>query len=220
VRKGHRGGRAYSERSRGMVSMFTKRRIPANWLRSNLKLVTLIVVAALMIVALSVIVVTAPISEITIFIKNSEETDTVSVGIWLEGSERRLLYISPGNWTSWRFHVSPGTHSIFLTSNLDDFYSRTAIYFELTVSVEFNDKCERALRVNQGEIDHWVYPEIEPWGPYVRPIQGESPIEQAINDPYVFVSAVTLAALNVLLMVAIWNYCRTPPRNKSVEKRP
>ncbi len=196
-----------------MVSMSTKRRMPANWLRSNLKLVTLIVVAALMIVALSVIVVTAPISEITIFIKNSEETDTVSVRIWLESSERRLLYISPGNWTSWRFHVSPGTHSIFLTSNLEDYYSNTAS-FELTVSVEFNGMCERAVRVNQSVIGDWYYPENEPAGPHRVLLPRESPIEQAIGDPYVFAPAVTLAALHVLLVVAVWNYCRTPAKKE------
>jgi hypothetical protein len=195
-----------------MVTMSTKRRTPANWLRSNLKLVTLTVVAALMIVALSAIIVTVPISEITVFIKNSEETETASIRIWLESSGT-LLYISPGNWTSWRFHVSPGTHSIFLTSNLDPFNPNPE-NFELRVSVGFNGMCERAVRVNQSVIGDWYYPENEPQGPHWVQLPRESPIEQAIGDPYVFAPAVTLAALHVLLVVAVWNYCRTPAKKE------
>jgi hypothetical protein len=195
-----------------MVAMSRAHRTPVNWLRSNLKLVTLIVVAALMIVALSVVIATAPISEMAIFIKNSEETDTVSVGIWLESSERRLLYISPGNWTSWRFHVSPGTYSIFLTSNLDDYYNRTA-NFELRVSVGFNGMCERGVRVDQGVIGDWFYLEIEPWLSVDR-LYRKSPIEQAISDPFVTAPAITLSALHVLLVVAVWNHCRTPAKKE------
>jgi len=161
------------------------------------------IAAALTIATPIVIIITAPISEVMIHIKNSEETGTLGVEIWLETSQRMRLYIEPGNWTGWIFHVSPGTHTVFLTSNLDYFPNEVEADFEMKVKVGFNGMCERAVRVNESEIDFWVFPEIEPNIIWVR-IQRASPVEQAMSDPYVLFPMVALAAVHGLLVAAIW----------------
>jgi len=189
--------------------MTASARSPASWLRrTNLRLVAIAVAAALMIMTPIVIIITAPISEIMIHIKNSEETETLGVEVWLETSQRMQLYIAPGNWTGWIFHVSPGTHTVFLTSNLDYLPSEREADFEMKVKVGFNGMCERAVRVNQSEIDFWVFPEIEPNIIWVR-IQRSSPIEQAMSDPYVLLPMLALAAVHGLLVAAIWFHRRS-----------
>ena len=175
----------------------------------NWRFLAVIVTAALLPVALIAIILTAPISELHIGIRNVDEVDTMHVLFYLDDSPKASLYAGPGGSAGLTFHVSPGMHTVgvdFLFNYSHDNAHDEIVDIVWTVKVGFNSVHYSRLMADKdgigGDLIEIMY-------------LTDSPLEQAINDPYVMVPAATLAALHVLLVAAIWNYCRTPPGKES-----
>jgi hypothetical protein len=170
--------------------------------------ITVVIVTTLLVATVLAVVATAPISEIIVHLWNSDEQDTAHLLIYLDGSIEEYIYVGPMGWVSWKFHVSPGMHTVGIDFSFDYNYENIpehdhVIDLELTNDVEFNGMDVYWLRMDENRITS--HP-----GNFER-IPG-MPLGQAISDPYVAISAVALTALSVLFVITLCKHCRTPPK--------
>ena len=189
-----------------------ERRSIRNW-----GFLAVVIAAILLPIASIAIILTAPISEMHIGIWNVDEADTVHIQLYLDGSRAVDLYAGPDGAAGWVFHVLPGTHSVgidFMYNYSYDNPHDEIIDYLWTARVEFNGILHSHLCVDSEGIntDH-KYNFIEIL--YLT----KPPLEQAIDDPHFMLPTITLSALHVLLVAAIWNYRRTPTKEAPSEKR-
>lgn len=163
--------------------------------------------AILLVAAFVIVVLTAPISELSIRVQNIDDSETVHVVLYLDDTIETYSCAGPGLWISWKVHLVPGTHSI----GIDYVFNQSVgnepdqvIDFALTAYVGFN-----------GVKDYWLTVNEERVAPHLAdPLnQTPLPLEQAVNDPHVMVPAVALTALHVVLLVTWWNIQRTQKRD-------
>jgi len=183
---------------------------------ANRRLILVIVAAALLPVALTVITLTAPISELRVSVRNAEETDIVNIQVCIDDSRTESRYICPGDAVGVKFHVSPGIHRVYIPLVMFSSYLENPpdqyFDYEFTVKVGFNSVHIERLVVDKdgiGEYEGDVRDTMrEP------PHPPTSPLEQAVRDPYFVIPAVVLTALLGLLVATIWDYCDAPPRKR------
>ncbi|HIH00798.1 TPA: hypothetical protein HA259_01720 [Thermoplasmata archaeon] len=166
-----------------------------------------LIAAMLLVVAFVAVVITAPISEISVRIQNLDEFETVSMVLYLDDSIEAYSCAGPGLWISWKLHVVPGTHSI----GIDYVFSQSfenepdqVIDFEWTTYVGFN-----------GVENDWFIVDDSGIGPHLADLlyKTSSPLEQAVNDPHVMAPALTLTVLLIVLFLARWNMSKTQQRD-------
>jgi len=183
------------------------------WLRSKWRFLAVVVAATLLIAALILVVMTAPISELIMSFRNAEDTDTVQLVVYLDGSQVDRLYIGADGVDGLKFHVSPGTHTVGIDFAYDGQPDET-VDFTWTTFVNFNGVNHNRLLIDRQGI-----------GPDPLDMLGiflltKTPLEQAIRDPNVTTPALTLAVLHVILVIAVWNYLRHGPKGIGPEKSP
>lgn len=169
-------------------------RSPNDEMRSDWRSIAAVIVVIALIVAVIALVLTAPISEIIIFVSNADEDDAARVSIHL-GDSATSMDIRPGGMVAWKFHVHPGTHSLRVYSSFDDLSNDTEV-FTWTTYVSFNGVNYGSIRVSE---------EGAALAPLVDVVAGASPLGQALRDPSVITPIGVLSGLHILLAVILWN---------------
>ncbi len=168
-------------------------------IRSNSRAIAVLLITAALFATVIAVLATAPISEITVHIQNSDEQDTAHLVLYLDDSAKAYMYIGPGGWSSWKFHVSPGTHTVGIDFSYNYSYENEhdqVIDFELEYFVGFNGAEDSRLLVRKYL--------IMPHPADMMHVPG-SPLEQAAHDPYVVIPVVTMTVLHLLLVVVLSN---------------
>jgi hypothetical protein len=182
------------------------------WIKSNWRLLAVIVAATLLIATFIAVVLTAPISELIIGLRNTEDTDTVRVVVYLDNSRVDSFFVGAGWADGLRLHVSPGTYAVGVDFAYDGQPDET-IDFLWTTHVDFNGVNRNHLAVDRDGIGPDLLADF---------FATKTPIEQAVRDPNVMAPALTLGALHAILVTAIWDYRRHGPTaikpGKAMEK--
>lgn len=175
-----------------------EKKLRVHWIRSNSRLLTVIAAAALLFSAFIAIVMTAPISEVIVGFRNTENADPVQLVVYLDSSRAEHLCIGGDGADGLKFHVSPGTHTVGVDFAYDALPNESIDYF-WTTYVDFNGVARIHLLVDKDGIGSDILADF---------MATDTPLEQAVRDTYVMVPALTLAALDVVLVTAIWTYLR------------
>jgi len=179
-------------------------RLGVHGMAANWRFVLLAVAAILLPVALAVITLTAPISELSISIANNREADPAYVELFLDNTDNRhwAFLLHSGDSEGLRLHLSPGTYEVSIdyvfnpsSENLTD----GVMDYVSAAKVRFNGVHEVRLIVTKSGIQ----PNLA-----VAHAFRATPLQQLLMDPHFMLPVVTLLALHVLLGAAIWNYQR------------
>lgn len=167
------------------------------WIKLKWRLLAVILAAVLLIATFVGILMTAPISEMLVVVRNWE-TDTVRITMRLDDSGyATAFYVDGGQSTDQLLHVSPGTHSIGFMFTYDAYHNET-VDFLWTTHVGFNGLNPVFLDVErEGFTQNHLYDHLT---------SDHTPAGEAIRDPNVLVPAVMLAASTIFLVAAIWNF--------------
>jgi len=185
------------EQERGEVAC-TRPVLRRNWVKSNWRFLAIVVIVISQVMVMLAVVITAPISEIHISLRNVEETDTAYLTIYLDDKFAEHLYIGPHGLAGGLFHVSPGKHSIGIDLTYDDQLDGIEDFL-WTGEVDFNGVDFIGVVVSRAGI---YYDIVE----IFRFI--DLPVEQALRDPNVVVPTATMVFLQVLLVMVVWNPLR------------
>jgi len=171
--------------------------------KSSRRLLAVILAAILLMATFIGILLTTPISEMVVIVRNWE-TETVSISMRLDGSEHATsFYIDGGQSMDWLLHVSPGTHTVGLQFTYDHHHNET-IDFLWTAHVGFNGFAPVFLEVNRSGLTQNHH--------YDHLTSDSTPVGEALKDPNILVPGALLAAWTVILVAAIWNYRWRSPK--------
>jgi len=176
--------------------------------RLNWRVLAAVTAVILLFVAVVSVILTAPVSELKVFVRNTDESDTARVTILL-GESATSLNILPGELLVWKFHVSPGTHALSASCSHDDQLNADED-FTWTMQVGF-----------MGMSYYWIHVSEEGTSLNSNPpslLEGSHPLSQALKDLNVVAPAAVLSGLVVLVVVTLWNLFRIPPQTNP--KRP
>jgi hypothetical protein len=171
------------------------------WIKSNWRLLAVAVAATLLVAAFVIVVLTAPISELVVTFRNTEDADTVHIAVYLDNSPAANLYVGADGSSGLRLHVSPGTYTVSLDFAYNGQLNET-VDFLWTTYVGFNGIAYNNLVVNR----YGVGPDL-----LIDYSGRPSPILQAVRDLNVMAPALTLAVLDAILVMAIWSYRKHDP---------